>query len=80
MSNDGPMTTYFTGNHCIDVWLRIPEGEEEAEAEANTFTTDTGYRVDWYLTAVGLVKSVEFNTLADAYDFLEREGFQNFTS
>lgn len=62
----------------IDVWLRIPDGSEESEAEANTYMTDLGYRVDWHLTAVGLVKSVDFDTLADAYDFLEREGFENY--
>jgi hypothetical protein len=64
----------------IDVWLRIPDGEEEAEAEANTYLTDDGYRVEWYLTAVGLVKSVDFDTLADAYDWLEREGFADFSA
>lgn len=64
----------------LDVWLRIPDGSEESEAEANTYHTETGYRVDWYLTAVGLVKSVPFDTLADAYTWLEREGFTNYTS
>lgn len=64
----------------VDVWLRIPDGHEEAEAEANVRVTETGYAVDWYLTAVGLVKTVEFDTLADAYDWLEREGFANFTT
>ena len=67
-------------NEPIDVWLRIPDDSEESEAEANTYMTETGYRVDWYLTAVGLVKGVEFDTLADAYDWLEREGFANYTS
>lgn len=65
---------------AIDVWLRIPDGEEEAEAEANTYLTDAGYRVEWSLTAVGLVKSVEFSTLPDAYDWLRREGFDDYTS
>lgn len=64
----------------IDVWLRILDDEEEAEAEANTYLTETGYRVEWYLTAVGLITSVEFDTLADAYDWLEREGFVNYTA
>lgn len=63
----------------LDVWLRIPDDSEEAEAEANTRRTDDGYAVDWSLTAVGLVKTVEFDTLADAYDWLEREGFVNYT-
>ena len=65
---------------AIDVWLRIPDGEEESEAEANTYKTDTGYRVEWYLTAVGLVTEVPFDTLDAAYAWLEREGFTNYTS
>lgn len=64
----------------LDVWLRIPDGEEEAEAEANTYMTDTGFCVEWYLTAVGLVTCVEFNTLADAHDWLESSGFENFSA
>ena len=72
----------------IDAWLRIAvEGDDFApdengyyNAEANTYATETGYRVEWYLSAVGLVKSVEFDTLTDAHDWLEREGFQDFTS
>lgn len=62
----------------IDVWLRILDGDEEAEA--NTYMTDDGYRVEWYLTSVGLVSSADFDTLSDAYDWLEREGFANFTT
>lgn len=74
----------------IDTWLRLHDDEERSDfdplpdgtypAEANTYLTDTGYRVDWYLTAVGLVKSREFDTLADAYDWLESEGFANYTA
>ncbi len=64
----------------IDVWLRIPADSDESEAEANTHKTETGYRVDWYLTAVGQVKSVQFDTLADAYGWLLRGGFDNYTS
>ncbi len=64
----------------IDVWLCIPADEEEAEAEANTYVTENGYRVEWYLNSVGLVKSVEFSTLADAYDWLEHEGFADYSS
>jgi len=67
-------------HHPIDVWLRIADGEEEAEAEANTYLTENGYRVEWYLNSVGLVKSVEFDTLAEAYDWLQREGFRNFST
>jgi len=64
----------------LDVWLRIPDGEDEAEAEANTFRTDGGYRVDWSLNAVGLIQSRTFGTLADAHAWLEREGFADYTS
>ena len=68
----------------IDVWLKfdtLPDCDDEmASHEANTFRTDTGYRVDWYLNAVGLVKSVHFDTLQAAHDWYYREGFQDFSS
>lgn len=65
---------------AIDVWFRFYEDDdEETEAEANTYETESGYRVEWYLTAVGLVTEVHFRTLAEAYAWLEREGFRNFT-
>jgi hypothetical protein len=67
---------------ALDVWLRIPDGQEESEAEANTYVEPDGlgYRVEWYSTAVGLVTSVLFATLDEARAFLTREGFQDFTS
>lgn len=67
---------------ALDVWLRFEDDDdEEAEAEANTYATEAGrFRVDWYLTSVGLVKSVEFDTLAAAYAWLEREGFRDFSA
>lgn len=72
----------------IDVWIRTSNEDDDFSpgedgyynAEANTYLTELGYRVDWYLSAVGLVKSVEFDTLADAYDWLEAEGFEDYTS
>lgn len=64
----------------LDVWLRIPDGEEEAEAEANTFRDDGGFRVEWYNTAVGLVSSKWFATYDDARAWLEAEGFADFTA
>ena len=64
----------------IDVWLRIPDEGEESDAEANTYITETGFSVEWYLTDVGQVTAVEFDTLADAYDWLQAEGFANYTS
>lgn len=63
----------------IDVWLQFERDDEEARAEANTRRTETGYAIDWYLNSVGLVTTVEFDTLADAYDWYEKEGFQDFT-
>lgn len=64
----------------LDVWLRIPDGGEESEAEANTRRDDDGYRVDWYLTAVGLVKqSPWFADYGQAQAWLEAEGFDDYT-
>lgn len=69
-----------TLENALDVWLYFDEqDDEEPTCEANTYVTEHGtYRVDWYFTAVGHVRSREFDTLADAYDWLESEGFQLF--
>lgn len=65
----------------IDVWLKFEsETDEEPTHEANTFKTESGYRIEWYLDSVGLVTSVKFDTLGEAYAWYEREGFQNFTA
>lgn len=64
----------------LDVWLQFENpDDEEPRCEANTFKTDTGYEIQWYLDAVGLVTRVEFDTLEDVYDWYEREGFIDFT-
>ncbi len=65
---------------AVDVWLRIPDDEEEAEAEANTYRDGDGFRVDWYLTAVGQVTSVYFGTYDEARTWLEAEGFADYTA
>lgn len=70
----------MTENAPLDVWLRIPDGEEESEAEANTFADADWFRVDWHLTTVGLVKSRSFPTHDAARSWLESEGFRDFTS
>lgn len=57
-----------------------PDEDGYCNAEANTRPTETGYAVDWYLNAVGLVKTVEFDTLVGAYDWLEAERFENYTA
>lgn len=71
----------------LDVWLQFEtlyddaagDGYEEARAEANTYRDKDGYRVEWYLNAVGLVTREYFDTLADAYDWYEANGYQDFT-
>lgn len=78
----------MTESEPIDVWLRIvnenddftPDENGYYNAEANTYAEDRGFRVDWYLSAVGLVTSVRFDTLGDAYAWLERKGFEDYTS
>lgn len=68
----------------LDVWLRIPEEdnpEGEAEAEANTFKTSDGdFVVEWYLNSVGQVSRKWFDTYELATAWLEKEGFQDFSS
>lgn len=65
---------------ALDVWLKFDGDDEDAVAEANTFPDGDGYRVDWYLTAVGLVRSVQFDTLEAARAWLTAEGFADFTA
>lgn len=69
---------------ALDVWLRIPEDDNpdgEAEAEANTYREDDGtVRVEWSLTAVGLVTSVGFASYDAAREWLEAEGFTDYTT
>lgn len=65
---------------ALDVWLRIPEGEEESEAEANTYRDGDRFTVEWYLTAVGLVKSRTFDTHEEAQAWLTAEGFEDYSS
>ena len=64
----------------LDVWLRIPEGEEESEAEANTFAEKDSFRVDWYLTSVGLVSSNHFDTYQSSCKWLASQGFEDYSS
>lgn len=82
-------------DNAIDVWLAIlpcethesiPENErpecddcDSADYEANTFLTALGYEIQWYHNAVGQVVRVEFETLSDAYDWYEANGYQDFT-
>lgn len=65
---------------ALDVWLRIPEGEEESEAEANTYRDGDRFTVEWYLTAVGLVTSRTFDTHEEAQAWLTAEGFEDYSS
>lgn len=77
----GTVETFRPETWPLDVWLKFDhEDDEEATHEANTFKDEAGYRVEWYLNSVGLVKSVYFDTLAEAHAWYEREGFQDFTS
>ena len=65
----------------IDVWLKFDDDSDElATYEANSFMTDTGYEIQWYHNDVGQVTHVEFETLADAYDWYAANGFENFTA
>ena len=65
---------------ALDVWLRFDDDNSESEAEANTYEDGSGFRVEWYLTAVGLVTSRWFSTRHAARTWLEAEGFQDFTT
>lgn len=63
-----------------DVWLRIDDGDELAEAEANTYPVrGGGFAVGWCLSGVGLVKWQFFDTYPEACAWLQSEGFGDFT-
>lgn len=68
---------------ALDVWLRIPDTEEdEAEAEANTYANDDGtYRVEHCSTSVGLI-SIEgpFLTRTAANAWLALHGYADYSS
>lgn len=78
---------------ALDVWLKLPscdcdafpddlgcDCDDMAEYEANTYRAGDGYAVEWYHTAVGQVSSRYFETYEDAREWLESEGFQDFSS
>lgn len=65
----------------LDVWLKFDSDEDEIPTlEANTRMTVTGYAIDWYHIGVGLVTSLEFDTLADAYDWYESNNFSDYAA
>lgn len=66
----------------LDVWLKFGDDpiEEEAEAEANTFATGSGYVIEWYLNSVGLTKRVWFDTLEEVHAWYETNGFEDYSS
>jgi hypothetical protein len=67
---------------ALDVWLKFSEeDDEEAAYEANTYRDGVGdYRVEWYHTAVGQISFKIFASYAEAAQWLEDNGFIDFTS
>ena len=65
----------------IDVWLRFDDPEaEEADYEANTFRTPTGFVIEWYHNAVGLVSQHHVTTYAEAEEWYAANGYDDFTA
>ncbi len=69
-----------TDTEPLDVWLRFDDESEYAEAEANTFPDEDGFRVEWYINTVGQVTSRFFTTREGATAWLEAEGFEDYSS
>lgn len=64
----------------IDAWLRFDaDDDEESEAEANTYLDGTGYRIEWCLTAVGLVTRVYLGNYEGVTKWYASNGFTDFT-
>lgn len=60
-----------------DLWLKYDApDDEEASHEANVTLSETGFLVSWSHTAVGLVSTTDFDTLSDAYDWLQKAGYE----
>ena len=64
-----------------ETWLKFDaETDEEPSHAATVEKTTYGYRVGWWNESVGLVTDVDFSTLEDAHEFLERGGYSDFTA
>ena len=63
-----------------DVWFRLYKDDEAAEYEANTFFDGERYRIEWYHNAVGLVTNEYFDTLEQAHDWYEDNGYEDYSS
>lgn len=65
----------------LDVWLKIPDGEEGAEYEANTFRRHDGdYVIEWSHVDIGWVNTETFGTYREAVSWYEDNGYQDFTA
>ena len=66
-------------NDPLDVWLKMLDGEEEAEYEANTFRRHDGdYVIEWSHVDVGLVTTETFGTYEEAVSWYEENGYTQF--
>ena len=65
----------------MQIWLMFDEpDDEEASHAANIFDDGDGARIEWWNEAVGLVTTVYRDTVAEAEQFLESAGYENFTA
>lgn len=66
----------------LDVWLKFDHPEdEETSHEANVYfdRDSSSFRVEWYHTAVGQVSTKHFDTYRQATEWLESNGYLDFT-
>ena len=75
----------------LDVWLKFYEpatdgdgedylAEYEAEYEANTYRSGTGYVVEWYHNDVGQVTEEYFDTIGAAREWYATNGYEDYSS
>ena len=68
-------------NKPLDVWLKFDSDEDdEPTYEANTYPTESGFRIDWYHEGVAQVMSVDFDTIEDVHAWYEAQGYSDFSS
>lgn len=65
----------------MQIWLKFDApDDEDASHAANIFDDGDGARIEWWNEAVGLVTTVYRDTVAEAEQFLESAGYENFTA
>lgn len=65
----------------MQIWFKFDEDHDEDPTHtANIFDDEDGARIEWWNEAVGLVTTDYRDTVAEAEQWLESAGYQDFTA